>query len=175
VATVGVAMQGAPARAEDPFAGIPNLSFAYYNVSGSDAEQINASIRDRGPHGAEGTGAGRTDYRIAYRWGEKRSGSRCAVFNATVSFSAIIRLPRLADEESLSGPVRREWRRLSATLRAHEAGHARIAYSHLGEVKAAVAGAPCGNERARAKVALDRIYRLQEDYDRATVHGLAQD
>ena len=174
LAAIGVALQPAPAQARDPFAGIPNLSFRYYEVRGTNSEQINASIRERGPHSDDGGGAGSTDYRIGYSWGEKRIGSRCQVINAAVTFAAIIDLPRLADEEKQSEPVRLGWRRLMATLRAHEAGHAWIAYNHADEVRAAVARAPCGKEKARAKVALDRIYRLQVEYDRRTGHGLAQ-
>jgi predicted secreted Zn-dependent protease len=173
-AAIGLVLQPAPAQAKDPFAGIPNISFRYYEVRGSDSEQINASIHERGPVAAEGKGAGSTDYRIGYSWGEKRIGSRCQVIDAAVTFTAIVYLPRLADEEKQSEPVRLGWVKLMATLRRHEAGHAWIAYNHVDEVWAAVAAAPCGKERARGAAALERIYRLQRDYDRRTGHGLAQ-
>jgi predicted secreted Zn-dependent protease len=70
--------------------------------------------------------------------------------------------------------VRFGWRKLIAQLRAHEAGHARIAYEHADEVREAVAGAPCGKEADWGQRALDRIRQLQADYDRRTVHGLVQ-
>jgi predicted secreted Zn-dependent protease len=174
LALLAAALQPAPAQARDPFAGIPNLSFRYYEVRGTNSEQINASMRARGPHSDDGGGAGSTDYRIGYSWGEKRLGSRCQVIDAAAAFAAIVDLPRLVDEATLSEPVQLGWRKLMATLRTHEAGHARIAYDHADEVRAAVAGARCGKEKARARVALDRIYRLQLDYDRRTSHGLAQ-
>jgi predicted secreted Zn-dependent protease len=171
---IGVGMQPAPAQAADPFAGIPNISFRYYEVRGTTSEQINASIRERGPESDDGGGAGSTDYRIGYNWGERRNGSRCQVIDPAADFAAIVHLPRLTDVEKLSEPVRAGWRKLIAVLRTHEAGHARIAYDHVDEVRAAVAAAPCGKEQAWGKAVLDRIYRLQVDYDRRTSHGLAQ-
>lgn len=174
LAAIVLASRPAPAQAPDPFAGIPNLKFRFYEVRGKNSAQINASLRKRGPRSDDGGGAGSTDYRIAYSWGQKRIGSRCQVIDVVVRFAAIIHLPRLANEERLSEPVRLGWRKLIAVLRVHEAGHARIAYDHADEVRAAVAAAPCGQEEARGRVALDRIYRLQQDYDRRTSHGLAQ-
>ena len=88
-----------------------------------------------------------------------------------VQFSADVTLPRLATEATLSPAMRAEWRRFMAVLRVHEAGHAHIAYNHVGEVKAAVAASRCGEERSRGREALDRIDRLQADYDRRTDGG----
>jgi predicted secreted Zn-dependent protease len=169
LATSAVAMPAAPARTADPFAGIPNLSFRYYDVPGTTSAQINAVLAKGGPHGA-----GSTDYRITYHWGHQRTGSRCSVVNVRVSFAAIIRLPRPANEAILSEPVLLGWRTLDRTLRQHEAGHARIAYDHRNLVRTAVAAAPCGQEEARGERALSRILRLQRNYDRRTQHGLAQ-
>ena len=171
-AAIGVAT--APALAQDPFAGIPNLQFRYYDVRGTNSDEINASMHRRGPDNGEGDGAGSTDYRIAWSWGRKRIGSRCEVIDPEVRFSAIVLLPRLVDEERQSEEVRLGWRKLIAQLRAHEAGHARIAYEHADEVRAAVAAAPCGKEAAWGQRALNRIRQLQADYDRRTVHGLVQ-
>jgi predicted secreted Zn-dependent protease len=173
-AAIGLALQAPPAQAKDPFAGIPNVSFRYYEVRGTDSDQINTSMHSRGPHNATGDGAGSTDYRIGYSWGETRIGSRCRVTNAKAGFAAIVLLPQLADEDKESEPVRLGWIRLMAALRRHEAGHARIAFEHVDDVTAAVAAAPCGKERARGEAALARIYKLQRDYDRRTRHGLAQ-
>ena len=174
LAAIGVVMQPASARAEDPFAGIPNLEFRYYDVRGTNSDEINASMHRRGPDNGEGDGAGSTDYRIAWSWGRKRIGSRCEVIDPEVRFSAIVLLPRLVNEEKQSAEVRFGWRKLIAQLRAHEAGHARIAYEHANEVREAVAGAPCGKEADWGQRALDRIRQLQADYDRRTVHGLVQ-
>src|SRR5437868_2685612 len=109
LAAIGATMQPALAQGGDPFAGIPNISFRYYEVRGTDSDQINASIRDRGPPSDDGGGAGSTDYRIGYSWGEKRIGSRCQVINAAVTFAAIVHLPRLADEDKQSEAVQLGW------------------------------------------------------------------
>ncbi len=169
-----VATQAASAQAENPFAGIPNLEFRYYDVRGTNSDEINASMHRRGPHNGEGDGAGSTDYRIAWSWGRKVTGSRCEVIDPEVRFSAVVLLPRLVNERKQSEEVQLGWRKLIAQLRAHEAGHARIAYEHAHEVGEAVAAAPCGKEEAWGERALDRIRELQADYDRRTVHGLVQ-
>jgi len=87
LAAIGVVMQPASARAEDPFAGIPNLSFRYYDVRGANSDEINASMHRHGPDNGEGDGAGSTDYRIAWSWARKRIGSHCQVIDPEVRFN----------------------------------------------------------------------------------------
>lgn len=154
-----------------PFAGLPNLSFSLYDVEGRDAASINAAMRENGPRDLNGGfAAGRTSYHIGFNWAEARRGRSCTVKRVTVSFSANVLLPRLTDETELPPEMRDQWDKFMAVLRVHEAGHAHIAYDHVGDVRAAIAASPCGKERARGRAALDRIDRLQADYDRRT-HG----
>lgn len=175
LAAIVATSASALAQSADPFAGIPNLTFRYYELTASDGSEINAAIMAQGPRGETGgRGAGRTDYHIAYGWTETKSFRSCQVTNVRARFSAVVHLPRLADETRLPAPARVEWRQISAVLRVHEAGHARIAYDHIDEVWEAVSGAPCGKERMRGQAVVDRIARLQADYDRRTAHGLAQ-
>jgi predicted secreted Zn-dependent protease len=172
---MGVVMPPALAAAEDPFAGIPNLRFEYYDVSGADMREIDASIRAYGPAGAGGRHAiGRTNARIGFGWTQLRGGSSCRVMNVTVRFSATIHLPRLEDGSGLSPAARAEWGKLNATVRAHEATHARIAYDHLDDVREAVASARCGRERARGNAVLKRIDQLQRDFDRRSARAMMQ-
>ncbi len=172
---VAVATPAALAEGTDPFAGIPNVKFQYYELAAIGVDEINAAIRAQGPSGVGGgRGTGRTDYQIAYGWGEMKAVGSCQVTRLTARFSAVVHLPRQADEARLAAAVRAEWRKISVVLRVHEAGHAWIAYDHVDEVREALAGAPCGKERERAEAVLDRIERLQQDYDRRTAHGLAQ-
>jgi predicted secreted Zn-dependent protease len=160
--------------ARSPFAGLPNLSFSHYDVEGTDAASINSAMRAHGPRDpGGGFAAGRTSYRIAFDWAETRRGSSCSVTRVTVNFSANVLLPRLTDEGELSREMREQWDKFMAVLRVHEAGHAHIAFDHVGDVRAAVAASPCGKERARGQAALERIDRLQADYDRRT-HGGAE-
>jgi predicted secreted Zn-dependent protease len=159
----------------DAFASIPNLSFKYYDVNGTDWGSIKASLDAAGPrHGEGGIAHGRTDYRIAPTWTEMRRGASCQVTNVQVQFSAVVLLPRLADEASAPERLRDEWRRFVTLLQRHESGHARIAFENLGEVKTAVAGSLCGQEPTNATAALERIEALQLDYDRRTQNGRAQ-
>jgi predicted secreted Zn-dependent protease len=167
--------QSTASNAPDAFAGIPNLSFNYYDVNGTNWAAINASLGTAGPRHDDGDIAhGRTEYRIAPTWTELRRGASCQVTNVQVQFAATVLLPRLSEEASASERVRQEWRRFAALLERHEAGHARIAFEHLGEVKAAVAGSACDQVQANAKAVLDRIEELQQDYDQRTQHGRAQ-
>src|SRR5262249_5510388 len=134
IAALAVTSPAALAQSADPFAGIPNLSFQYYELNASDGREINAAILAQGPRGETGgRGAGRTDYHIAYGWTEMRSYASCQVTNVRARFSAVVHLPRLADETRLSASARAEWRQIGAVLRVHEAGHARIAYDHVDE------------------------------------------
>ena len=172
---LAVFAQPAPGEAPDPFADIPNVSFAYYDVSGTKWDAIAASLAALGPRHGDGSIAhGRTEYRIAPSWTERQDGPSCRVTNVEVKFSAVVLLPRLAQDAAASAQVRKQWQQFIASLRRHEAGHARIAFEHVGEVKAAVAASACETIQANAGAALAHIEALQQDYDRRTQSGRAQ-
>ena len=84
----------------------------------------------------------------------------------------MVTLPRLVGETSPEALDR--WRRFIAALRTHEAGHARYAYEHVGDVKAVLSGPSCANASAAGEAAIRRIAQHDVTYDLETRHGATQ-
>jgi predicted secreted Zn-dependent protease len=175
VAFLALAASPAGAQATDAFAGVPNLSFRYYPVAGTDAASLRQSIdagRPTDPHGGEPVDAG-TDWAIRWRWPARRGGG-CDLAQARVTFRATVTLPRLAEGTTLPPTLLDAWTRYMTALELHEAGHARYAYDHRGEVAAAIRGATCRTADRRARAALAAITAHDLAYDRDTQHGQSQ-
>ncbi|ATE65001.1 DUF922 domain-containing protein [Rhizorhabdus dicambivorans] len=157
--------------ADDPFAGIPNVKFRYYDIEGATPAQIYASMRARAPQ--KGDGVAHTAWHMRVGWQETRRGSACRVSDPMASLSILVVLPRLVTRE-----VTREglafWRRTLRGLEIHEAGHASIAYEHRNDFARAGEDASCRDIRAIAAKVQARIEKIQADYDRDTNHGIRQ-
>jgi len=172
-----LALAAAPAGAQttDAFAGVPNLTFRTYTVTGTDAPSVRRSLdagRPTDPHGGAPVDAG-TDWAIHWRWPARRHGG-CDLSRARVTFRATVTLPRLAEGATLPPPLAEAWTRYMAALETHEAGHVRYAYEHRGDVLAAIRGATCRTAEKRAEAALAAITAHDLAYDRDTQHGLTQ-
>jgi predicted secreted Zn-dependent protease len=165
----------ADAQTTDAFAGLPYLVVRPYDVMGTDAVTLRASIdanRPTDPHGRAPVDAG-THWTIGWRW-TARTHRGCDLAHARVTFRATVTLPRLADPASLPPPLADAWNRYIAALERHEAGHVRYAYDHRGDVAAAIRGATCATAERAARAALAAIVAHDIAYDRDTQHGLTQ-
>ena len=166
----------APTRAQttDAFAGIPNITFTFYDVGGRDIAAIRKAIdaaRPVDPHDPTKSFDGATSWSMRWRWrGDGKGG--CDLSTAEVTYAATVTLPRLTGP--VSGVVKTMWGRYLAALEMHEAGHARYAYDHRGDVLAALKTATCATASAAAKDALTRIADHDRAYDVETRHGKTQ-
>ena len=165
-----------PSEPADPFAGIPNVQFLHYDVGGTSAREIRRAINAARQAGL-GTNApydASTSWRFKWQWPVDRKTGTCDLANTAVTFSAKVRLPRLADPERLGSAVRARWDRYYAALLAHEAGHARYPYAHRGELLAAIKGSDCAHASEAAKAVLARFTDRDHAYDAETRHGATQ-
>ncbi len=153
----------------DPFAGIPNITFQYYNVSGRDPRAIRVSMNAERPDDPHD---GKPDDAVTiwtYHWSYREGPEGC---EGKVKFSARVILPRLRGR--VSAAVAARWRAYMARLQIHEAGHARIAYARMGEIKDAFRGASCAVADRRVSAILDEVRQDNAEYDRQTNHGMRQ-
>jgi predicted secreted Zn-dependent protease len=173
LAAIAAFAQDAPRQG--PLAGIPNLAIEYYDVSGRTPAAIRAAlnaVRPRDPNDGRPVDAlSRWEVRWSWR-GNGRGG--CDLAHPTVNYSARIVMPRLANEADVPPGVRARWRAYIAALEAHEAGHVRFPFDHLGEIAAAIRASTCDLANVAARRALARIQRHDVAYDRATRHGATQ-
>lgn len=158
---------------DDPFAGIPNVSFKFYDVGGHDVGAIRASLNAHRPvDPSDGMHVdGKTQWHLSWRLLSDSQGCRSI---GAPTFSATVDFPRLIDEGAVSPAIRARWDRYSAALRAHEAGHARYAYEHLGAVQSALVGKSCEEANAAGLAAIKVASEHDAVYDRETKHGATQ-
>lgn len=157
------------AGSNDPFAGIPNITYQFYDVSGLDPRAIRASMdaeRPIDPHD------GKPDDAVTvwtYHWSYRDGPEGC---EGKVRFSARVILPRLRGR--VSAPVAARWRSYMARLRIHEAGHARIAYARIGDIQDAFRDASCTAADRQISTILSEVRQDNAEYDRRTDHGMRQ-
>jgi predicted secreted Zn-dependent protease len=176
----GTATASAQEVAADPaFAGLPGIGFTYYDVTGASAAALRASLdAQRTVDANDGKPVDAiSHWRIRWRWQARADGKGgCTVADTQMTFDGDVRMPRLAPgiAEQLSQDLRAQWHAYAAALAAHEAGHLRYAFDHMGDVEAAIRGSDCADVQAAAQAALAAIRRHDADYDRETQHGIAQ-
>ena len=155
----------------DPFAEFPNITFDYYAVRGDDPAAIRKSMNAYSRIDAEDSKRydARTDWRIGWKW-DGDGKDNCRVETAHADLKIVVRLPKL-DPAGVPSDTLDAWNRYDAAVRAHEAGHVRIAHDGLNDVVTSLRAADCGTASAAANAALDRIRRANREFDRATEHG----
>ncbi len=162
-------------RAPSPFAGIPNLELAYYDVSGSTADEIRRSLLARQPRDPNDgmPVAALSSWSIHWSWRASSDGG-CDLSKPSIDFRGRTLLPRLVGERDLDPELRARWRAFLAAVHAHEARHVRYAYEHRKDVAAAIRASDCANADVAAAAAVRAIAQRDVDYDRTTHHGVTE-
>lgn len=156
-----------------PFADIPGVTLVRYEVAGRNAAAVRRAIdavRPTDPNDGQRVD-GLSSYRFRWRWHRDGQG-KCSAAPEDVTFSATVTVPRLADPEA-SSRLRAEFDRYLQALLVHEEGHIRYAWSHRGDILAAINAASCDTVSAAAMAAVKAIGAHDVDYDKATRHGRA--
>ncbi len=176
---VAAAALPASASAAQPipraFAGLPPITFRYYDVHGETQETIFASVRAA----ALGTDpdaptSALTQWSPRFSWDTTTGPGGCFTRSPRVDMEVIVTLPRLANADKASPQALAAWKAYMAVIERHEAGHARIAFAHADDFAREALGARCEQMRPIGQRIIDRITALQEDYERRTQHGRAQ-
>jgi len=160
------------AQANIAFAGIPDVTIAYYPVDGGDAMAVRRAIDAARPTDAHD---GRrvdalSSWDLRWSWPRTRHGG-CDLAAATIRYRATVRMPQLAATARLTAAERADWDRYAAALARHEAGHVRYTYRHRGDILAAIRRATCRTADAAAQAALAGLDAYQIAHDRETAHG----
>lgn len=157
-------------------------TYAYFDIYGNSAADLDRQLRDRGPflesdktHHA-GASTMRFDTTVKYR----NSGGMCSIAKVDVSLSARITLPRWHRTDASSDPdLAIVWDALSQDIRRHEEGHVSLARRNAERLEADIRRLPPrrGCDALKADVArtteivLARDDRDQQAYDRAEQAG----
>ncbi|MEG3089679.1 DUF922 domain-containing protein [Sphingomonas sp. PB4P5] len=169
-AALALVADAAPAETT-AFDAIPSVTVAYYDVAGTDQSTIRAALLKQRP--TDPNDGVRVDAltRTQLRWSWPLTKKGCRLRQASISFSAIVILPRLTDWTGVPESLRTVWAAYIARLEAHELTHLRFGYDGRLEVLAAIRAATCATADAAAKAALAAIQQRDIAFDRATDHG----
>ncbi|MET0552441.1 MAG: DUF922 domain-containing protein [Vicinamibacteria bacterium] len=158
-------------------------TFDYYEVTGSTAAELRASMDRNGPNkspsGRSSAGFAQWDVEWSYLW--TATSDECRLTRVSTSLTVNITLPRWS---SVDRPVElaARWRRFVDALRTHEDGHAqngRDATRVIGEKLRALPPEPdCPALAAAIQKTAEGVlaeYRARDvSYDLRTAHGLTQ-
>jgi len=158
------------AQAAEPGVSIERRT-EYFDVGIAKLSDIDAFFRERRTRGVHWF----AQTRPQARWSVLYDGRGvCHLETARVAMTITLVLPRLPQGVKLSPTETRNWRELTASVRAHEDEHARIAENGAYEALAAIRGSTCAGWRADATAVWDRTNRRQDDFDRSDYdHGQA--
>jgi predicted secreted Zn-dependent protease len=153
----------------------------FYDVDGTDLRSVLASIRQHGPHDADGAWAASTSWTFTWAYRPTLSDG-CRVESATVDLHLTFTYPHWATSDTLVQPAADDWTRYMTNVETHEAGHAQIAQAAAADLAQALETVPAqascddltGVVDTAARDHLARHARSQLEYDRETLHGVAQ-
>lgn len=150
-----------------------------YAVEGASVDGIAASLRARGPDTPDGRFAGGHRWQLEWRGGFERAGGMCGFRDLRVHVRGTTTVPEWRRPAGADSALAAAWTRFLDALRAHEAGHWRIALEGGGAMReqlAAMRRPRCDDLAADARLEGERIVAAtdarQARYDDDTDHGL---
>jgi predicted secreted Zn-dependent protease len=155
---------------------IEHAQIIYYDVTGSTADQIRASmdrLRPKDPYDGNRPVDAYTDWYISWTW-PGYGTEDCDLSAATVSFRINVTLPRWKAPADASPELLGKWERYMQSLTSHEKGHVDNIVSQSPSVLTAIQNATCSTAEAAAQEALKPLREFDSNYDRETEHGATQ-
>lgn len=157
---------------------------SYYDISGSNIEELRAQLNSKGPTDSSGH-----RFHALTTWtvnwsastiAENRGRCRLTALNATPSIS--IKMPRWQPSHVVDAEVMRKWNSFLPALRTHEDGHAAMALGAAHEINALATATPSARScaelakliDARATAILENYAARSIEYDAETRHGETQ-
>ena len=170
---------------------IKNVSIETYDVFGSNALEVKASMIEKGPTAVrEKTPGVKTYVKVKatttgstrITWQPKNIDGGCILTGAKVTVDRTITLPEWVDKASASNQDQKMWDLFLKFLKRHEQGHVNIslkAYRDLQVELAQPISAPSCQELSdkikTLRAALEqKRYQADTDYDNRTTSGLTQ-
>lgn len=144
---------------------IPNVTVAYYDVSGADVRAVHQALEQSAPR-SPGTNMpvpATSDWSIKAKVDTRTTAGKCTITGATVMFSGTATLPRLRPANGAAIPpgLAAAWQSYSTQLEARQAAQLRFAYDRMAQVEQAIRASSCANWKAAASAATERLKKQQ--------------
>jgi len=155
----------------------------YYNVSGTTAAEVRASMNASRPSTSDGQRHDAvTNWTIRWQYRTTAARNRCDLTSFSVVEEVTETMPKWLDEPSAPPDLAARWHTFIATLTTHEAGHVAIASEALEAIRKAGRRLTSDANCADLKRAIDNAgngllaeYKEKDKkYDADTQHGRTQ-
>lgn len=104
---------------------IQTTKYAYYTIYGDTPASIYSTLVRRGPR-VDGVKAYAATTAVSSQSGQLTQGKFCALEDYKFKIDFTIKLPKLNNENALTGTTKTEWKKFSIFLKAHEETHRSI-------------------------------------------------
>ena len=153
---------------------VPNAAMRYYDITGTTAAALRASMDAQGPVDSSGRrNDAFTTWNIDWTW-PLNPDSSCILSGATINTTITVTFPRWLPPPGAPGSVVERWNTYESALVTHESGHVSFIVATAADVLAAIMGASCATAEAAAQAVVTRIRQHDLDYDEETNHGATQ-
>jgi predicted secreted Zn-dependent protease len=138
---------------------VPNVTIAYYDVTGKDMKSINKSIEKQRPKdpvtGQVNTGG--TSWNVSPTFRRRTVNGVCTITEVTTAFTGRAELPRLANEAKVKPEVLQSWRSFSAGMEQDAAARLWFVHDRLGGLKQLMLGKDCDQAVKEGGAFLDKL------------------
>lgn len=146
----------------------------YYDVTGTTASELRASMTAQGTVDAAGRhNDAFTMWNIDWTWPLNPDRS-CVLAHATITATITVTFPRWLASAGASPSLIVEWNTYQRALVEHEGGHVSFVTATANDVLAAIQAASCDTAEGAAQAVVARIRQHDLDYDAETNHGFTQ-
>lgn len=155
---------------------IEHAQIIYYDVTGSTARELRASMDEVGPRDSSDGNKpvdAFMDWYISWNWPGYRT-DKCDLSAASVTYSIKVMMPHWEAPADASPELASQWSKYMQALALHEQGHVNIIVNNYLDVKTAIQDATCLTAEAAAQKVLDSLRELNSSYDSETKHGETQ-
>jgi predicted secreted Zn-dependent protease len=150
---------------------MPNTTVDQYSIYSINADDIRSELKSRTTADDSG-GAFHARTRRHYKWSWNTPADEpCTTRNAMVTFTAKVRLPKLANPQHLDEAAKEKWDVYHLALIEHETAHVTIGLKGRASVIDAIHTSTCSNANETASAAVDVVRQRNLDYDQDTNHG----
>lgn len=156
----------------------------YYDVSGTDARAIRASLNRNGP--ISGTDGKRYDavarWNVAWKYQYNIANGSCAIKSASTEVKVTIAFPRLQTDAATPADLKASFDKYTDKLMLHEKGHVQNAIDIAKRIETGIRALPpeasCALLAATANklghALIKEANQADVDYDARTQHGRTQ-
>ena len=158
-------------QSETDAVAVPGATVSDYEITGTTATELWASMHQLGPRDASGEHAAETTWYVSWTFQPDASGTCQAT---GVSTRITVTFPHWTPPVGTSPALVADWDRFVAALATHEEGHVQIVQSGVPNIAPAIASGGCQTANTAAGAVMTQIQQQSDAYDAQTNHGASQ-